>query len=76
MIYIFSLIILYPDLGQLAQRVKNLSAIQKTWVRSLGQKDHLEKGMAAHSMTFAWRIPQTEKPGWVQFMGSQRIRHN
>ena len=43
---IFSLIILYSDLGQLAQRVKNLSAVQETWVPSLGQEDPLEKGMA------------------------------
>ena len=48
-----------------AQTVKNLPAIQETWVRSLGQKDPLEKGMATHSSILAWRIPWTEKPGRV-----------
>jgi len=43
-----------------AQTVKNLSAIQETWVRSLGQEDPLEEGMATHSCIFAWRIPWTE----------------
>ena len=43
--------------------VKNLPAMQETWVRSLGQEDPLEKGMATLSSIFAWRIPWTEKPG-------------
>ena len=43
--------------------VKNLPAIKETQVQSLGQEDPLEKGMATHSSTLAWRIPQTEKPG-------------
>ena len=43
--------------------VKNLPAIKETEVQSLGQEDPLEKGMATHSSTLAWRIPQTEKPG-------------
>jgi len=47
----------------LAQIVKNLPAMQDTWVRSLGQEDPLEKGMATHSSILAWRIPQTEEPG-------------
>ena len=46
-----------------AQMVKTLPAMQETWVRSLGQEDPLEKGMAAHSGILAWRIPWTEKPG-------------
>jgi len=46
-----------------AQMVKNLPAMQETWVRFLGQKDTLEKGMAAHSSSLAWRIPWTEEPG-------------
>ena len=46
----------------MAQRVKNLPVMWKTWVRSLGQEDPLEKGMAAHSSILAWRIPQTEEP--------------
>ena len=44
--------------------VKNLPAVQKTQVQSLDQKDPLEKGMATHSRTLAWRIPQTEEPDW------------
>ena len=54
-----------------AQRVKRLPAMQETWVRSLGQEDPLEKEMAPHSSTLAWKIPQTEKPGRLQSMGSQ-----
>ena len=56
-----------------AQMVKNLSAIQETWVRSLGQEDPLEKGMATHSCLLAWRIPWTEEPGGLQL---QRIGHD
>jgi len=43
--------------------VKNLPAVQETWVLSLGQEDSLEKGMATHSSVLAWRIPWTEDPG-------------
>ena len=56
--------------------IKNLPATWETWVRSLGQEDTLEKGMAAHSSILAWRISRTEEPGGLQSMGSQRIRHN
>ena len=59
-----------------AQMVKNLSAMQETEVQSLGQEDTLQKGMATHSSILAWKIPWTEEPGWLQFMGSQRVRHN
>ena len=52
----------------MAQRVKRLPAMQETWVRSLGQEDPLEKGMATHSSTLAWKIPWTEKPGRLQSM--------
>ena len=55
-----------------AQMLKNLSAVQKTWVWSLGWEDPLEEGMATHSSIFAWRIPWTEKPGGLQSMGLQR----
>ena len=58
-----------------AQRVKSLPAMQKTWVRSLGQEDPLEKEMATHSSTLAWKIPWTEKPGRLQSMGLQRVGH-
>ena len=53
------------------QLVKNMPAIQETWVLSLGWEDPLEKGKATHSSTLASRIP---KAGWS--MGSQRVRHN
>ena len=48
-----------------AQTVKNLPAIQETWVQSLGQEDPLEKEMATHSSILAWRIPWTEEPGEI-----------
>ena len=47
----------------MAQIVKNPPAIRETWVRSLGQEDPLEEGMATHSSIPAWRIPWTEEPG-------------
>ena len=53
--------------------VKNLPAMQETLVRSLGQEDSLEKGMATHSSILALRIPWTEEPSRLQFMGSQRV---
>ena len=58
--------------------VKNPSAIQETQearVRSLGQEDPLEEGMATHSSILAWRIPWTEEPGGLQSIGSQRVRY-
>ena len=54
-----------------AQMVKNPPAMWKTWVRSLGQEDPLEKRMAAHSSILAWIIPRTEEFGGLQSMGSQ-----
>jgi len=65
-----------------AQMVKNQPAMQETWVlqetqvRSLGQEDPLEKGMATHSSILAWRIPWIEEPGGVQSMGLQRVGYN
>ena len=56
--------------------IKNLPATQETPVRSLGREDPLEKGMATHSSILAWEIPQTEVPGGLQFVGSQRVGHN
>ena len=56
--------------------VKNLPAMWKTCVHSLGKEGPLEKGMATHSSILAWRIPWTEEPGDLQPMGSQRIRHD
>ena len=55
--------------------VKRLPAMQETQVRSLGGEDLLEKEMATHSSTLAWRIPWTEEPGRLQSMGSQRVGH-
>ena len=54
-----------------AQLVKNLPAMQETWVQFLGWEDPLEKEMATHSSILAWRIPWTEEPGRLQSMGSQ-----
>ena len=53
--------------------VKLLSTTQETWVRSLGREDPLEKEMAIHSSTIAWKIPWTEEPGRLQSMGLQRV---
>ena len=47
--------------------------MQETWVQSLGQEDSPEKEMATHSSILAWRIPWTEEPGGLQFMGSHRV---
>ena len=55
--------------------VKNLSAKQETRVQSLGREDLLEKEMETHSSTLAWKIPWTEEPGRLQFMGSLRVGH-
>jgi len=56
--------------------VKNLPAMQKTWVRFLGREHPLERGTATHSSILAWRIPWTEEPGGLQSMGLQRVEHN
>ena len=56
--------------------VKSLPAVQETLVRSLGQEDALEKEMATHSSILAWKIPWTEEPDELQYMGSQRVRHD
>ena len=59
-----------------AQMAKSLVVMQETWVQSLGLEDPLEKKMATHSSTLAWKTPWTEEPGKLQSMGSQRVRHN
>ena len=56
--------------------VKRLSTMRETCVRSLGWEDPLEKEMATHSRTIAWKISWTEEPGRLQFMGSQRVGHD
>ena len=60
----------------MAQTVKNLLALQETWVQSLGWKDPLQKETVAHSRILAWRIPWREEPGGLQSMGLQRVRHD
>ena len=59
-----------------AKTVKSLSAMQETWVQSLGWEDPLEKEMANHSSILAWKIPWTEEPGRLQPMGLQRVRQD
>ena len=58
------------------QLVKNLPAMQETWVQSLCQEDLLEKEIGTHSSILAWEIPWTEEPGRLHSMGSQRVRHD
>ena len=60
----------------MAQTVKRLPTMQETQVRSLGREDSLEKEMATHSSTLAWKIPWTEEPGGLQSIGSQRVGHD
>ena len=50
--------------------------MQEIWVRSMGQEDPLEKGMATHSSILAWEIPWTKESGGLQSIGSQRVGHN
>ena len=59
-----------------AQRLKHLTAVQETWVRSLSPEDPQEKEKATHSSILAWRIPWREEPGRLQSMGSQRVGHD
>ena len=80
-IYIYSVCVcvhMYMHLwaSLVAQMVKNPPAKQETWVRSLGQEDPLEKGIATLSSILAWRIPWTKKPGRLQSTESQRVGHN
>ena len=59
----------------MSQQVKNLPAVQETWVHSLAWEDPLEKEMATHSSILAWKIPWTELEAWqVQSVGSQKSR--
>ena len=60
----------------MAHTVKNLPAMQETWVWSLDWEDPLEKGTATHSSILAWKIPWTKEPSGLQFMGSPRVRHD
>ena len=60
----------------MAQLLKNLPAMQKTWVQSLGQEDPLEKEMATHPSILAWKSPWTKEPGGIQSMGSEETETN
>ena len=55
---------------------KESAAMQETWVQFLGGEDPLEKGMATHSSTHAWKIPWTEEPGGLQYMGLKTVGHD
>ena len=67
---------LHLEASLLAQTVKRLPAVLETWVRSLGREDPLEKEMAPHSSTLAWKIPWIEEPAWLQSMRLQRVEHD
>ena len=57
--------------------LKNLPAVQETWVRSMGWEDPLEEGMATYSNILAWRIPMDRGAWWtIQSMGLKRVRHD
>ena len=60
----------------MAQTVKRLPVVRETQIRSLGWEDPLVKEMATHSSTLAWKIPWTEEPGGLQFLGLQRVGHD
>ena len=64
------------EVGLVVQTVNNPSTMLETQVQSLGWEDPLEKEMAIHSSTIAWKIPWTEEPGRLQSMGLQRVRHD
>ena len=59
--------------SSVAQMRRNLRAMQETWIQPLGWEDPLEKGMATHSNVLDWRIPWTEEPGKLQFMGCKEL---
>ena len=59
-----------------AQKIKNLLAVQETWIQYLGWDDPLEKEIATHSSVPAWKIPRTEESGGLPFMGLQRVGHD
>ena len=66
----------FPGASLVAQSLKRLPAMWETQVQSLVWEDILEKEMVTHSRTLAWKIPWREKPGRLQSMGSQRVRHD
>ena len=70
---IIIILILYGETAEsrVVQLVKNLSAMEAIWVQSLDQEDPLEEELATHSSILAWKIPWTEEPGGLQYVGSQ-----
>ena len=74
--FFFSYFFFSSRTSLVAQLVKNLPAVQETWVWSLGWEDSLEKEMATHSSILAWKISWTQDPGGLQSMGLQRVRHD
>ena len=74
--HVFIYNVINPRASLVAQMVKNLPAMQESWVRSLGQEDSLKEGMAVHCRILDWRIPWTEEPGGLQFQGLQRVRQD
>ena len=74
--FIYLTSVLLTGLSLVAQSVKNLPAVQETWVQSLGWEDPLKKEMATHSSILAWKISWTEESGGLQSMGSQRVGHD
>ena len=71
----FNFVLKFPSV-LVAQTVKRLSTMWETQVRSLGWEDLLEKEMAIHSSTIAWKIAWTKEPGRIQYMGLQRVGHD
>ena len=74
--YYYIMLLMIAPTSLVAQTVKRLSTMRETRVRSLGREDPLEKEMAIHSSTIAWKIPSTDEPDKLQSMGSQRVGHN
>ena len=71
-----SILLLLSWASLVAQTVKHLLEMRETQVQYLGWEDPLDKEMATHSSTLAWKIPWTEEAGRLQSMGSQRVSHN
>ena len=72
----FGILFVDPRASLVAQMVRNLPAMQDSWVRSLGREDPLEKGMATHSSILDWRLPWTEEPGGLRSTGSHRVERS
>ena len=73
---LFVYLLSHVQTSLVAQTVKHLPAVWEPWVRSQGWENPLEKEMATHSSTLAWKIPWTEESGGLQSQGSQKVRHD